>query len=299
MSELIGEYKNGNYNVRIYSDGTKIRETEEDEFIPEFPESMDVCISTLCHNKCGFCYANCSPIGENVDFTKYLENGFFDSIHPYTEIAININSEWHPGLANFLKEMKKRKIIVNATINQKDFERYYGTIKSFIDQELIWGLGVSLTAVTKDFLKQYKEIPNGVLHIINGIVTPDQIKKLADNDIKLLILGYKHVGRGIEHYSNAEEEIRRRQDWLNNNLSIMSKHFNIISFDNLALEQLNVKKLLDEETYEERYMGDDGNFSFYVNLVDGTFSKNSLSDIHYPIDNKTVAECFKIVKEEK
>lgn len=34
--ELLGRYKNGNFKTTILSDGTKIRETEDDEFIPAF-----------------------------------------------------------------------------------------------------------------------------------------------------------------------------------------------------------------------------------------------------------------------
>lgn len=294
MNKLLGEYKNNNYNVRIYIDGTKIRKTEEDEFIPEFPESMDVCISTLCNNNCSMCYANCSPTGYNADFTKYTT--FLDSIHPYTEMAININSVWHPGLVPFLKYMRDRDVVVNATINQKDFEKWFEKIEELTNENLIWGLGISLTNPTKDFLDKVKKFPNAVIHIINGIVTPEHIKKMSDNNLKLLILGYKQVGRGVEYYKNVSDEIKFRQRWIDDNLEIMSHHFNIISFDNLAFEQLNVKKLLTEEQYEERYLGDDGLFSFYVNLVDGTFSRNSLSDEHYPIGNQTVTQCFDYIR---
>ena len=36
-------YKNGNYTVRINTvNGTKIRETEDDQFIPAFAENMDI-----------------------------------------------------------------------------------------------------------------------------------------------------------------------------------------------------------------------------------------------------------------
>ena len=34
-------YKNGNYIVTILSDGTKIRRTEDNEFIPAFSENVD------------------------------------------------------------------------------------------------------------------------------------------------------------------------------------------------------------------------------------------------------------------
>ena len=42
---LLGVYKNGNMRTCIFSDGTKIRETEDDEFIPDFAENMDIKIS--------------------------------------------------------------------------------------------------------------------------------------------------------------------------------------------------------------------------------------------------------------
>ena len=35
---LLGRYKNGNFVTTILSDGTKIRETKDDEFIPTFAE---------------------------------------------------------------------------------------------------------------------------------------------------------------------------------------------------------------------------------------------------------------------
>ena len=83
----------------------------------------------------------------------------------------------------------------------------------------------------------------------------------------------------------------------------MSKHFHIISFDNLALEQLEVENIIPPDVYEERFLGGDGEFSFYLNLVDMTFSKNSLSNEHYKINGQTVKQMFHFiqnkVKEEK
>ena len=39
------KYRNGNYNVTILEDGTKIRHNKLDCFIPEKPESMDIKIT--------------------------------------------------------------------------------------------------------------------------------------------------------------------------------------------------------------------------------------------------------------
>ena len=44
---LIGFYKNGNFTTKIFSDGTKIRETEDNEFIPAFAENMDIKITNI------------------------------------------------------------------------------------------------------------------------------------------------------------------------------------------------------------------------------------------------------------
>ena len=37
MSELIGKYSNGNAVVEIYENGTRVIETEDETFVPEFP----------------------------------------------------------------------------------------------------------------------------------------------------------------------------------------------------------------------------------------------------------------------
>ena len=71
--------------------------------------------------------------------------------------------------------------------------------------------------------------------------------------------------------------------WLYGNLGDMLVHFEVVSFDNLAIEQLQVKRLLTAEEWESFYMGDDGNYTFYIDMVDGPFGKNSLATERYPI----------------
>ena len=47
-------------------------------------------------------------------------------------------------------------------------------------------------------------------------------------------------------------------------------------------------------------MGDDGNFTFYIDLVEGKFSKNScILEKRYKIGDKSVDEMFNIIKNEK
>ena len=55
----LGMYKNGNYVVKIYTDGTKIRETEENDFIPSFAENCDIKITDRCDGGCQIGRASC------------------------------------------------------------------------------------------------------------------------------------------------------------------------------------------------------------------------------------------------
>ena len=72
--------------------------------------------------------------------------------------------------------------------------------------------------------------------------------------------------------------------------------FKVVSFDNLAIEQLNVKRVVSKEDWEEFYMGDDGNFTFYIDMVKGEFSKNSIAKDRYQIGNKTIDEMFQFIR---
>ena len=60
---LLGSYVNGNYRTSIYNDGTKIRETlneDDTQFIPAFAENCDVKITDRCDGGCQMCYEGCT-----------------------------------------------------------------------------------------------------------------------------------------------------------------------------------------------------------------------------------------------
>lgn len=290
---IIGRYQNGNYTVTLLNDGTKIRENDLDFFEPAFAENCDVKITDKCDGGCAFCYEGCTINGKHGDILNYK---FLDTLHPYTELAINGNDLSHPDLLVFLQKMKDKNIIVNMTVNQIHFEQHYILIKTLIEQKAIYGLGVSLREPTKEFVEKIKKFPNAVIHTINGILSPNDYEILKDNGLKILILGYKQLRRGIDYYGSHEIDVCKKQDWLYDNLKEMLNHFDVVSFDNLAIKQLDVKRLLDEDKWDEFYMGDDGNYTFYLDLVEGTFAKNSLSMERWPImDN--IDDMFKKVRE--
>ena len=277
---IIGRYQNGNYTVTLLSDGTKIRENDLDNLTPAFAENCDVKITDRCNGGCEYCYEGCTPSGKHGDI---LNPKFLDTLHPYTELAINGNDLSHPDLIPFMHKMHEKKVILNMTVNQMHFERHFDTIKKWVDEKLIYGLGVSLREPTEEFVNKVKQIPNAVIHTINGVLTPDDYEVLKDNGLKILILGYKQLRRGNDYYAINHIKVQQLQSWTYKNLKEMLNHFDVVSFDNLAIEQLDVKRLLGKEQWDEFYMGDDGKYTFYIDMVEGTFAKSSLSMERWPI----------------
>lgn len=277
--KTLGVYKNGNYNVRLLTDGTKIRETEEDEFIPAFAENCDCKITDKCDGGCPFCYEGCTPNGKHGDILNYK---FLDTLHPYTELAINGNDMSHPDLVPFLEKLKEKKVVANMTVNQIHFEKHQDMIRDLVDKGLIYGLGVSLKEPTEEFVSLVNTYPNAVIHVINGILRPSDVELLADNGLKILILGYKHLRRGNEWYNEDHENIVSKQMWLKENLADIINHFKVVSFDNLAIEQLDVQRLMSKEDWDEFYMGDDSEFTYFIDMVERKFAKNSTT----PLDKR-------------
>ena len=294
----ITTYKNGNTTTTIYDDGTKTHFTMDDEFEFEFPESHDISISQCCDNGCEWCYYGCSPTGKHGKLTGWK---FFDSMRPYTEIAINLQFPLHPHLESFLFEMRQRKIIVNATINQNHFMSDSGRelIEAYSDLGLIKGIGISLTDPTQDgFIDEVKKYPNAVIHIIAGVTHPEDIGYLMGHGLKLLILGYKKTERGKKFYDHSSTLIEDNIKWIESGLDEIINGFKVVSFDNLAIEQLHIKNRLNDKEWDMFYGGDDGTVTFFIDLVKGVFARNSLSQIVYTIGDKTIDEMFAIVKNE-
>ena len=273
----LGKYQNGNYTVTIFSDGTKVRETSEDKFIPSFAENVDINLTNKCDGGCKFCYISAKKDGEHGS----IPWDFINSLHPYTELALNVNDLSHPELEKLLKVLKDKKVIANITVNQIHFEKHYDMIKSFVDDELVYGVGVSLRNPTDKFISLVKTIPNVVIHLIHGIVTREDMMKLAGNNLKILILGYKTNGLGKDYLEKHNPEVIKNQRWLKVMIDTLIPKFDVVSFDNLAIEDLNIKGILPSDDYSQFFMGDEGEFTYYIDLVKGKFAVNSRSDIQY------------------
>lgn len=296
--KVLGRYRNGNYNVTLYNDGTKIRENSEDKLIPDFPECIDLNISNQCLRGCPFCYLDAKPTGKHGRF----DYNFFKTLKPYTELAINFNSfkQLPEDLETWLFEMRERHIIVNLTINAHTLnEPGIGEmLTKWKNKELIHGIGISISHLTNETKEIIQGWDNVVLHVICGIINKQDLYLMANEDYKVLFLGYKTIGRGANFEDenpvllefNLKETSRLLDDYIDK--------FKVCAFDNLALEQLNVKDKISTEEWNKYYMGDDGQYTMYIDLVTGTFAKNSISMKKYKITNN-IKDMFNTVRNEK
>ena len=294
----LATYKNGNTYTTIYEDGTKTHFTMDDDFEFAFPESHDISVSQCCDNGCAWCYYGCSPTGKHGKLDGWK---FFDTMRPYTEIAINFQRPWHPDLYTFLYHMRNRSIFVNVTINQNHFMSDEGKvlITDLVEKDLVKGIGISLTnSFQNGFIEEVKKYPNAVIHVIAGITKPEDIEYLMGHELKVLILGYKDIGRGGDYHIDNYSSIGCNMRWFEHHLDDMIDGFKVVSFDNLAIEQLHVKDKLSKDEWDMFYGGDDGTLTFFIDLVKGVFARNSLSRIAYPIGDKSIDEMFDIIKKE-
>jgi len=304
---ILGEYTNGNYHVQIYSDGTKVRENDLDFFEPAFPESFDIKITNRCDMGCPMCHEDSRPDGKHGDI---LHLPFLDSIHPYTELAIGGgNPLAHPDLIPFLRLCKDRDLIPNITVNKVHFMEALSLLHELTEQGLIYGLGVSFLGLeddTPDFIREVSKFPNAVIHIINGIISEAGFNALANHDLKILILGYKNLRRGLDNRRMHWLEVEGKKIWLYNRLgnAIKNGEFKAISFDNMGIGQLLPGRFMTQEQWDEFYMGDDGrngefnSASMYIDAVEGKFAYNSCCTTRYDIMNN-ITEMFQFLRREQ
>lgn len=295
--KILGSYKNNDYTCTMFSDGTKIRWNDKDSFNPVKPESIDLKICNRCDMACAMCHENSTPDG---GFGDIMNLPFIDTMFSYSEVAIGGgNPLTHPDLIEFLEHLKERKIIASMTVNQMHFMQNIDLLKELTDKKLIYGLGISyIGGRHENCIEAIKQFPNAVVHVINGIVHIDSLEDLANNDLKILVLGYKEFRRGKALYDECGREIDSLKSQFYDMLPniVNDGWFKCISFDNLAIKQLEPKRLMSEEDYDSFYMGDDGSFTMYVDAVNRQFAKSSVSTERYDLMDD-IADMFKVIKD--
>lgn len=261
--------QNGNAAISIdLSTGTKIRRVSGEKYSPDYPETIDLKITNYCDAGCGFCHESSTVKGKHADLEELKTQ--LQNLPSYTELAIGGgNPLSHPELIPFLRWCRDRNFIANITVNHKHVPYLTEEIK-----QLVYGIGISVSSNPTEF--QLVNANNVVYHVIAGIHDPNSVLEFFQNQ-RILVLGYKQYGLGIKYFSQQVEDCIHK--WKHQLPQYLKKHnYQTISFDNLALEQLKVKRLVSAETWQTLYMGDDFTASMYIDAVKKEFSPTSRSN---------------------
>lgn len=288
-------YQNGSCFVTLYEDGTKVRKyigTGMKWKSVEFPESIDLKITEKCDLNCPFCHENGRKDGnhariEDIDkVTDYLSTG--------VEIAIGGgNPLGHPQLKEILVMLKNKGLISNITVNE--FHLVPPLMMRLLEKwqqcGLIYGIGISIRGNIIDSL--FDSIPKNVVwHCILGEVSPFDVIDLK-RPCKVLLLGDKRYGRGTEYFANDQGKI---DYWKYHLGMVLSRKGLSVSFDNLAIEQLELEKRLPKDVWDKCYMGNDGQFSMYIDAVKMQYAKSSISK-RIDVVNLDVRKMFRTIQE--
>jgi len=282
------QYKNGNTTVTIFGDGTKIREYEGSPSIMH-PESIDVKITDYCDMGCSYCHESSTRQGQHADLNNLLN--VIEVLPAGVELAIGGgNPLSHPDLVTFLQVLKNRGLIANITVNQGHLKPYHDLLKTLIKDGLVKGVGISMTNNNFSYVYPLLELTdNVVFHVIAGVNKPSIIDTLMKMKYcKVLILGYKYYGFGVEYLTS--EVTSCLTQWYKMLPRFLQKI--TMSFDNLAIEQLNVQRLFTKEGWEKFYMGDDFCFTMYIDAVKKEYAPTSRSGNRVSFDTMNLIEYF-------
>lgn len=286
-------YKNGNAVVSLMSDGTRVITSPDDEFKFDFAMSVDMKITDNCANGCPFCHEQSTPQGKHgsIDY-KFLETIPFG-----VEVALGGGNVLnHPQFEELLKKLRNQGAVANTTLHMKDWIDNAKYIHDLQVQGYLNGVGISFDRKSFEDIWGLEEYWNdmNVFHFIAGVHRlSDYFDVLDYCDAKALILGYKSFGRGA-NLSKPEKQIQQ----LAGILPVFKKLFKVISFDNLAIEQLGVKDIVSEEEWDKIYQGDEATMSYYIDLVEGKFGQNSTTpkDERLAIGDLSFKEMFDLIR---
>lgn len=266
-------YKNGNAIIEILETGSRTI-TYEEPILLDYPLNIDIRISTSCsfaETLCkDFCHESAVKYGKDCDYEALKSK--LDGLPQGIELAIGCN-QYTSSLDNFLDWCLTKGYICNLTINQGHLNRDALILERAIINNRVKGLGVSYRSELKwnvpEFVLNYS---NTVFHCIVGIDKFSEVLALKDKGVrKILLLGEKDFGFNVGKVDLSSQTHKEWFWWVKKLFS----EFEVVSFDNLALEQLKIKRFLNDEDWQTFYNGE---YSFYIDAVNQTFSPSSRSN---------------------
>ena len=281
--QLLYQYQNGNTHVELFTDGTKFRDTPDgEEPNPELPESIDLKITDYCEYECSYCHESSSREGKHSNLLATQE--YLKPLNPGTEIAIGGGDPLSIGkhtFAQFARNLAENiGLVPNVTIKwSPQIGKHLDWLTKLVDTNYIYGIGVS--GVIPLDQRTYDYYPTIVHHVIAGMHDIEDLEKLP----KVLILGYKFKGRSANLTDMRHQDITDGLYHWKTHIPLYFHKDVQMSFDNLAIEQLQMKRFFNDEQWGQLFMGFDGTYTFYVDAVKGEYAISSTHTDRYPITN--------------
>ena len=290
----IVKYENGNATVELFDDGTRVITSPDSSFKFEYPLNLDIRVSTKCSfgrkpnqgsGVCDFCHESATTNGVECDYEELKHT--LDELPKGIELAIGCNN-LTDDLEDFITWCGLRGFIANVTVNQGHLRRYLEGLGGLITNGHIKGLGISYRReFIWDIPARFLEYENTVFHVIAGIDDFEDVLSLKNKGVKkILILGEKDFGFN-EGNVDLKSKSHKQWFWF---VSKLFKEFDTVSFDNLALEQLDIRRFFTDEQWETFNQGE---YSFYINAVDKYFAPSSRSNDITTWTNISIREYFK------
>ena len=280
---------------------------------PEIPENIEVKITNKCKNNCPFCYTNSTPDGEHADIEPIIEY-FYPSFGirglPYAVFGGG-NPIEHPEIFELINEFVDKFDDKRVGMTLKDTDLVETNIKLDGIIARLFSIGISYS--DKEALRKALENVFTInpkiyvgIHVINGIHNEENIKEIEEvienvkvkNDIishcAIIVLGFKQKGRA--------------KDWKFKNTISLDRLFKSsiynIGFDTLGYEQLKVKDYIFERNDSEwdawrewidlAYLGQDGEYSMYLDAVEWKIHPSSNHDESFVAEN--IVEDYKMIR---
>lgn len=290
------KYQNGNALVSIDNTGTRVI-SYTDELQLDYPLNIDIRVSSKCSFGlnpktgkafCSFCHESATTNGKECNYD--LLKSKLEDLPKGIELAIGSNQLTN-DLYNFLSWCFDKGYICNLTINQGHIKRDLLNIISGIQDGCIKGLGISYRGELRfDIPKTLLDYQNTVFHVISGIDTFQEIENLSNFGVnKILVLGEKDFGFNL---GNVDLKTQNHKEWYWWIHKLFSK-FDVVSFDNLALEQLNIRRFFTQDNWN---IFNQGEHSFYINAVGEYFAPSSRSSEISNWNSFTIKSYFNEIK---
>ncbi len=292
--KLLYQSQNGNCNIELFDDGTKIIEYP-DNSVPwvDFPTSLDLKITDHCDMACPQCHEDSNLGGKHMNMLRVLN--YLRPLPPGTELAIGggnpLSFRMVEGMLHDLSH--NMNLVPNLTVHETHLRQEEGLVSNLIRNSDIYGIGISPLkyASVQQPIVAYDDPnhgwPTAVFHMIAGYHSIEDLKHRH----KVLILGYKNKGRGISFNGQAVED--NLYQWMTK----IPLYFDKVqmSFDNLAIEQLDMKRFFTQEQWDKYYLGDDGFTSMYIDGPALTYGISSTDPRRFPLTD--IRSDFNAVRE--